>query len=203
MPCSPSSIWSLTVGKGFDLHRFWMHKMASRCWVLPFFFFGKERNWTSFATMLYKGGKKDTWGWAREGQQHYMCERKPPQTELSDRGQLMSRYINFMNLHPPPLCKFAATHVLNGSCRQRRLPLCWNKWRGENGVKTTPLRCINLHLLILSYSLRNKKNQTGCAASEVSLQNRQSAQCIVSIVRHGCHGHFPPIKIIWDILMWL
>lgn len=38
--------------------------------------------------------------------------------------------------------------VLNGSCRQKRMPLCWNKWRGENGVKTTPLRCINLHMSV-------------------------------------------------------
>lgn len=49
---------------------------------------------------------------------------------------------------PLSLCDFAATHVLNGSCRQKKMPLCWNKWRGENGAKTTPLRCINQHLFI-------------------------------------------------------
>lgn len=100
----------------------------------------------------------------------YMWQRKLQQTELSDRGQLMSRYINFMNPHP--LHEFAATHVLNGSCRQKRMSLCWNKWRGENGVKMTPLRCINLHLFILSFFFFFLKT-AGFTESEGSLLIRQ------------------------------
>lgn len=110
-------------------------------------------------------------------------QRKPRQTELSDRGQLMSRYINFMNLHPPR--ELAATHVLNGSCRQKRMPLCWNKWRGENGAKTTPLRCINLHLFILCFLFSHsspsslKKWWTACEGF-LTIRQMKTGTCFVT-----------------------
>ncbi len=107
---------------------------------------GVDLNRIALAKIFYK--KNNAWVQS-EQEACYMWRRKPQQTDLSDRGQLMSRYINFMNPQPPR--ELAATHVLNGSCRQKRMPLCWNKWRGENRVKTTPLRCINLHLFILSF----------------------------------------------------
>lgn len=152
----------------------------------------------------------------------YVCQRKPQQTELSDRGQLMSRYINFMNLHPHR--ELAATQVLNGSCRQKRMLLCWNKWRGENGVKTTPLRCINLHLFIpflfLSLLISSRENRVHrmwrgfffCFFLFVdkSIQNHNSqikenlcsyhtmqmTLFIVSFIRHSCHGSLLPLKMI-------
>lgn len=37
--------------------------------------------------------------WQQEA--YYKYQRKPQQADLSDRGQLMLRYINFMNLRPP------------------------------------------------------------------------------------------------------
>lgn len=122
--------------------RSWTHKMA--CWCSIFLTGGLNR--IALETAFDKRIKpqdqmerKVSAAFFREsaGRQKYP-------TEVS----LMSRSINFMN--PRRTREPAATHVLNGSCRWKKMPLCWNKWWGENGVKMSPLRCINLHLFTLT-----------------------------------------------------
>lgn len=79
------------------------------------------------------------------------------QAQVSDKGQLMSRYISFMD--PRLTLELSATHVLNVFSRQKRMSLCCNKWWEENGVKMSPVKCINLQSFELPFLISQSKEK--------------------------------------------
>lgn len=59
-------------------------------------------------------------------------EQTKPDRTLLQRSADVEVHQFYEPLSP---CDFAATHVLNGSCRQKIMPLCWDKWRERMGLR--------------------------------------------------------------------